>query len=283
LLSAYILSLREGIEAALVLGIVLGALRQMRRPELNASIWLGAGSAAFLSLLTAVLLTIFGLELKDPAEAIFEISTMLLAAGILTWMIFWMSQRARHLKDDLASGVLKASQTGKWSLFGLAFLAVLREGVELALFLTAAAISSGERQTILGALSGLASAGLLGWFLFTTTARLNLKRFFQITGILLVFFAAGLVAHSLQEFNEFGWIPAGIQHVWNLNPILNDQSPLGQVLATLFGYNGSPSLTEVLAYAIYFTVVILGLQWMGSKYGQTAARHGLKNGPQQQS
>ena len=265
MLSSYILSLREGIEAALVLGIVLGILRQMGRLDLSSSIWLGAGSAALLSLITAVLLTFFGLEMKDPGEAIFEVSTMLLAAGILTWMIFWMSQKAQHIKRDLESGVQKASQTGKWSLFGLAFLAVLREGVELALFLTAAAFSSSARQTILGALFGLATAGLLGWFLFSTTVRLNLKRFFQITGILLIFFAAGLVAHSLQEFNEFGWIPAGIAHVWNLNPILNDQSPLGQVLATLFGYNASPSLTEVLAYAIYFGVVLLGLQWAGSK------------------
>jgi len=265
LLSSYILSLREGIEAALVLGIVLGILRQMGRLDLSSSVWLGAGSAALLSLITAVLLTFFGLEMKDPAEAIFEVSTMLLAAGILTWMIFWMSQKAQHIKRDLESGVQKASQSGKWSLFGLAFLAVLREGVELALFLTAAAFSSSARQTILGALFGLVTAGLLGWFLFSTTVRLNLKRFFQITGILLIFFAAGLVAHSLQEFNEFGWIPAGIAHVWNLNPILNDQSPLGQVLATLFGYNGSPSLTEVLAYVIYFGVVLLGLQWAGAK------------------
>ena len=265
MLSSYILSLREGIEAALVLGIVLGILRQMGRLDLSSSVWLGAVSAALLSLITAVLLTFFGLELKDPAEAIFEISTMLLAAGILTWMIFWMSQKAQDIKRDLESGVQKASQTGKWSLFGLAFLAVLREGVELALFLTAAAFSSSARQTLLGALFGLATAGLLGWFLFSTTVRLDLKRFFQITGILLIFFAAGLVAHSLQEFNEFGWIPAGIAHVWNLNPILNDQSPLGQVLATLFGYNASPSLTEVLAYVIYFGVVLLGLQWAGSK------------------
>jgi high-affinity iron transporter len=273
LVSAFVLSLREGIEAALVLGIVLSMLRQMSRLDLAAPVWLGAGSAAILSLITAVLLTIFGLELKDPGEAIFEISTMLLAAGILTWMIFWMSRRARQVKQELESGVQKASEAGKWSLFGLAFLAVLREGVELALFLTAAAISSGERQTLIGALFGLATAGLLGWVLFASTVRLDLKRFFQITGILLIFFAAGLVAHSLQVFNELGWIPAGIQHVWNLNPILNDQSAVGQVLATLFGYNGSPSLTEVLAYLIYFGVVGLGLWWTGSK-----SVRGIQNG-----
>jgi high-affinity iron transporter len=272
LLSSYILSLREGLEAALVLGIVLGALRQMRRLDLSAAVWFGAGSAALLSLVSAVLLTGFGLELKDPAEAIFEAITMLLAAGILTWMIFCMSQRTRHLKNDLESGVQKASRTGKWSLFGLAFLTVLREGVELALFLTAAAFSSSARQTILGALFGLATAALLGWSLFATTVRLDLRRFFQVTGILLIFFAAGLVAHSLHEFVELGWVPSVIEHVWNLNPILSDQSTLGQVLATLFGYNGSPSLTEVLAYAFYFGAVVLGLRWAGSKSAQSAQK-----------
>jgi high-affinity iron transporter len=268
LLSSYILSLREGLEAALILGIVLGALRQMHRLDLFASVWFGAGSAALLSLITAILLTRLGLELKDPAEAIFEALTMLLAAGILTWMIFWMSQRTRNLKNDLESGVQKASQVGKWSLFGLAFLAVLREGVELALFLAAAAFSSGARQTILGTLFGLGTAALLGWSLFATTVRLNLRRFFQVTGILLIFFAAGLVAHSFHEFIELGWVPSIIEHVWNLNPILNDQSTLGQLLATLFGYNASPSLTEVLAYTFYFGLVLLGLQWAGLKSAQ---------------
>ena len=272
MLSSYILSLREGLEAAMILGIVLGVLRQMDRLDLSGPVWFGAGSAALLSLVTAVLLTGLGLELKDPAEAIFEAITMLLAAALLTWMIFWMSQRARHLKNDLEAGIQKAFQAGKWSLFGLAFLAVLREGVELALFLTAAAFSSGARQMVLGSLFGLGTAGLLGWSLFATSVRLNLRRFFQVTGILLIFFAAGLVAHSLHEFNLLGWVPPVIEHVWNLNPILDEQSTLGQVLGTLFGYNGSPSLTEVLAYAFYFGVVGLGLQWAGSKSAQAAQK-----------
>jgi high-affinity iron transporter len=265
LLSSFILSLREGLEAALIIGMVLGALRQMHRLDLSGSIWLGAGSAALISLVTAILLTRLSFELKDPAEAIFEAITMLTATGILTWMIFWMSKQGRHLKSDLESGVQKASQAGKWSLFGLAFLAVFREGVELALFLTAAAFSASGRQTIVGALFGLGAASLLGWFLFATTIRLNLRRFFQVTGLLLIFFAAGLVAHSLQAFNELGWVPSVIEHIWNLNPILNDQSTLGQVLAALFGYNASPSLTEVLAYAGYLGIVVLISQLAGHR------------------
>jgi high-affinity iron transporter len=132
--------------------------------------------------------------------------------------------------------------------------------VELALFLAAAAFSSSGPQTAPGALLGLGTAALLGWALFASTLRLNLRRFFQVTGVLLVFFAAGLVAHSLNEFNQLGWVPSVIGHIWNINRILNDQSTFGQVMATLFGYNASPSLTEALAYAGYFGIVI-GVLW----------------------
>lgn len=262
MLPSFILSLREGLEAALIIGIVLGALRQMQRRPLASAVLAGAGSAAVLSLLAAVLLTRFGLELKDPGEAIFEGLTMLLAAGILTWMIFWMSRRSRQMKVELEAGVKRAAQGGKWSLFGLAFFAVLREGVELALFLTAATFSSTALKTILGALLGLGTAVLVGWSFFATTIRLELRRFFQVTGFLLLLFAAGLVGRGVGELVEVGWLPALIEHVWDLNHVIDIQSIAGQTLAALFGYNASPSLMEILAYAGYTAAVLFGL-WVG--------------------
>jgi len=271
LLPSYILSLREGLEAALVIGIILGALRQMQRRNLASAIWAGAGSAALLSLFTAILLTRLGLELKDPGEAIFEGLTMLLAAGLLTWMIFWMNRRARNMKAELESGVQHASQSGRWSLFGLAFIAVLREGVELALFLTAATFSSNDRQTILGALLGLGTAILLGWSFFATTVRLDLRRFFQVTGFLLLLFAAGLVAKGVGELVEVGWIPALIEHAWDLESLISTESVLGQTLGALFGYSASPALMQVLAYAAYFGAVLLGLLAAGRKRPSAAA------------
>jgi high-affinity iron transporter len=264
MLPSYILSLREGLEAALVIGIVLGSLRQLHRQDMVSAIWAGAGSAALLSLLTAVVLTRLGLELMDPAEAIFEAITMLLAAGILTGMIFWMSRRARSMKADLESSVKNASQAGKWSLFGLAFFSVLREGVELALFLTAATFSSSASQTILGGMLGLGTAALLGWSFFATTVRLDLRRFFQVTGFLLLLFAAGLVARGAGEFVQVGWIPALIPHVWDLGGVISTESLLGQTLGTLFGYSADPSLTQVLAYVGYFGAVLLGL-WTANR------------------
>jgi high-affinity iron transporter len=259
MLPSFILSLREGIEAALVIGIVLASVRQIRRLDLTSAIWAGTGSAVLISLLTAILLTRLGLEMKDPGEAIFEGITMLLAAGILTWMIFWMSRRSRTMKSELESSVLRASQAGKWSLFGVAFIAVLREGVELALFLTAATFSSSTPETILGGLLGLGTAILLGWSFFATTVKLDLRRFFQVTGFLLLLFATGLVSRSAGELVLVGWIPALIGHVWDLGGIVSEGSILGQTLGALFGYSASPSLMQVLVYAAYFGAVLVGL------------------------
>jgi high-affinity iron transporter len=265
MLPSFILSLREGIEAALVIGIVLASVRQLRRLDLTSAIWAGTGSAALVSLLTAILLTRLGLELKDPGEAIFEGITMLLAAGILTWMIFWMSVRSRNMKADLEFSVLRASHAGKWSLFGLAFIAVLREGVELALFLTAATFSSSATATILGGLLGLGTAILLGWSFFATTVRLDLRRFFRVTGFLLLLFAAGLIGRSAGELVLVGWIPALIGHVWDLGGIVSEASVLGQTLGALFGYSASPSLMQVLVYAAYFVPVLVGILTAGRK------------------
>lgn len=265
MLPTYLLSLREGLEAALIIGIVLGALSKIRRTDLAPAVWLGALSAVGVSILTAILLTGFGMSLEAEAEQIFEGITMLIAAGILTWMIFWMRKQARFLKSELEAGVNKAAaSTGKGSMFWLAFIAVVREGIELALFITAAffagdqsQVTSNIIQTLAGTILGLGTAILLGWTLFATTVRLDLRRFFQVTGILLILFAAGLVAHGIHEFNEVGWIPAIVEHIWDVNAIVDENSVTGQLLKTLFGYNGNPSLTEMMAYFAYLIVVTI--------------------------
>jgi len=260
MLASYLLSLREGLEIALIIGILLGALRQMRRTEFIPTLWLGTLTATALSFLTAIVLTRFGLELKDPGEAIFEGITMIVAAGLLTWMIFWMNRQARFMKSNLEADVQRASQTGKRAIFFVAFISVLREGIELALFLTASVFATDAQQTVLGAFLGLGTAILLGWSIFAAMVRLDLRRFFQVTGILLILFAGGLVAHGVHEFNEVGWIPPVIEHVWDVNSIVSANSIFGQLLKALFGYNPTPSLTELLAYVAYFAAIGLGLR-----------------------
>ncbi|MEW6084154.1 MAG: iron uptake transporter permease EfeU [Chloroflexota bacterium] len=264
MLPTFLLSLREGLEAALIIGIVLGALTKIRRSDLSPAVWLGALSAVVVSILTAVLLTSFGMSLEETAEQIFEGVTMLIAAGILTWMIFWMSKQARFLKSELEDGVNKAAASaGKRAVFWLAFVAVVREGVELAIFVTAAffvgdntEVANNVTQTLAGTILGLGTAVLLGYTLFATTVRLDLRRFFQVTGLLLILFAAGLVAHGVHEFNEVGWIPPVIEHVWDVNAILDENSVAGLLMKTLFGYNGNPSLTEMIAYFGYLIVIL---------------------------
>ncbi len=265
MLASLLLSLREGLEAALIIGILFGTLKKIRREDLAPTLWAGTLSALALSAAAALALNSLGAALEGAAEQIFEGITMLLAAAVLTWMIFWMARQAHSLRHELEASVRKAAlQTGRLALFALAFLAVIREGVELALFLTATAFTAGGQQTLLGALLGLALAVLLGWGLFTATLKLDLRRFFQVTSALLLVFAAGLVAHGVHEFNEAGWIPVIIEHVWDINYLLDEKSTLGEVLKALFGYNGNPSLSEVLAYWGYFAAILLGLRWQRS-------------------
>lgn len=261
MLPAFLLSLREGLEAALIVGIVLGALQKMKRPNLRPAVWVGVAGAVLISLLTGGLLAALGLSLNGQAEKIFEGSTMLLAAGVLTWMIFWMGRQSRALRADLENNVQQAAVSGasRRALFALAFLAVAREGIELALFVSAAAFALQGGGMLSGTLLGLAVAILLGRLLFSATLRLDLRRFFQVTSILLILFAAGLVAHGVHEFNEAGWIPPFIEHLWDVNPWLDEDSTLGSILKALFGYNGNPSLTETLAYLAYTGLVVRGM------------------------
>ena len=251
-----LLSLREGLEAALIIGIIIGALNKLHQEELKPVVWRGVAIAVVLSFVFGLGLNYLGMEFTGQLEEVFEGLAMLLAAAILTWMILWMMRHGSEIQRDLEAKTAHATLNRSGSaLFILAFLAVFREGIELALFLMAARIASDPISVLVGATFGLGGAILLGWMLFATTRRLNLRQFFQTTNVLLLFFAAGLVAYGVHELNEAGWVPAVIENVWNINHIISDKSEVGLILKALFGYNGNPSLTEVLAYLSYFIVL----------------------------
>jgi high-affinity iron transporter len=254
MLASFLLSVREGLEAALIIGIVLGVLYKLKRTDLNGAVWFGAGLAAFMSVLVAITLNLFGMEFEGTAEQIFEGVAILLAVGVLTWMIFWMQRTGGNLKREIEAKTSAAlSGKGSRGLFALAFLAVFREGIELALFLLAVEKTSSPFQTVTGAVLGLLSATALGWVLFTSARKLSLRGFFNITNVLLIILAAGLVAVGVHEFNEAGLIPSVVEHIWDINGILNDNSQLGLLLKALVGYNGNPSLTEAIAYVMYLS------------------------------
>jgi high-affinity iron transporter len=143
----------------------------------------------------------------------------------------------------------------------VAFVAVIREGVETALFLSASAFASNGLGTLAGALIGLGVAALVGWGIYAFSVRLNLKLFFNVTSAALLFFAAGLLGLAVHEYQEAGLLPLTVAHVWNLSAIMDDGSGIGGILKTLVGYNSAPSLLEVLSYLSYWVLAIVGVRW----------------------
>lgn len=262
MLAASLITLREGLEAALIVGIVLGYLKKIGRLDRQGFVWLGVTLALLLSLLLAVGLQLIGASLEGPAEEVFEGATMFLAVVVLTYMIFWMRYQARFIKKALEREIQVAVTAGHdWALFGISFISVFREGMETALFLTAAAFVTTQLETAWGGLLGLLVAITIGALIYATTVRLPVQRFFDVTSVLLLLFSAGLLANGIHEFQEAGILPVFIEHLWDTNFILDENSPLGQLLKALFGYNGNPSLLEVAGYLGYWLIVPTVVRW----------------------
>jgi len=243
------------MEAALIIGIVLGVLAHLEQKGFQRYVWAGTASAVVLSLVAGGILYTLGIAFEGRLEQVFEGATMLAAATLLTWMIFWMRYHGRELTKKLEADTQEAVSTGGKALFAVAFLAVLREGLETALFLTAAAFQVSATSLLTGGLIGLGIALLLGLLFFKASRRLNLRTFFNLTGLFLLLVAAGLVAHGIHEFQEAGLLPVFVEHLWDTNSVLSENGILGSFLKALFGYNGNPSLLEVMAYFLYLAIV----------------------------
>jgi high-affinity iron transporter len=255
MIAALLIAFREGLEAALIVGIVLSYLKRMGYRR-QAAVWWGVASAVTVSVVAGVALQALDVAFEGRGEQLFEGITMFLAAGVLTWTIFWMQRQARSIRAELETGVRQAVTSGnRWALFALAFVAVVREGIETALFLTAAAFSATPAQTLIGGGLGLALAVAVGWLLFVVSVRLDVRAFFRMTSVLLILFAAGLVAHGVHELQEASLLPVIVEHVWDINPTLDENSMVGSILKALFGYNGNPSLLEVVSYVAYYLVI----------------------------
>lgn len=254
--ASFLITLREGLEAALIVGIILAYLARTGNQKKAGAVWWGVALSVLVSLVAgaAIFLTAGGIESR--AEALFEGTAMLTAVGVLTYMIFWMRRQAINIRAHLQAQVQTALETGSLVALGtLAFVAVGREGIETALFMFAAAKTATPLAATAGGLFGLAAAVSLGYLLYRGTYRLNLRAFFNVTSLLLLLFAAGLLAHGIHEFHEAALIPAVVDPVWDTNGVLNENSTLGSFLKALFGYNGNPSLIEVLAYFSYLALV----------------------------
>ena len=254
--ASFLITLREGLEAALIVGIVLSVLRKLGQQNRDRSVWLGVGAAVLVSVAAGLVLKALGVAFEGRGEEIFEGIAMLLAAGVLTWMIFWMQRQGRQVQAELERDVRHAVSIGSsWALFSLAFVAVVREGIETVLFLTAAAFSTTPTQTLIGGSLGLVVALILGWLIFAAGKRLDVRAFFRFTSVLLILFAAGLFAHGIHELQEAALLPTLVEHVWDINHILDEKGSVGVFLKALFGYNGNPSLLEVGGYVVFFAVI----------------------------
>lgn len=256
---SFLITLREGLEAALIVGIILAYLAKTGNRGKFGVIWIGVGLSVLMSVLVgaAIFLTAGGLE--GRSEELFEGVAMFTAAGVLTYMIFWMRRQAINIRAHLQHQLSTVLESGSPAALGLlAFVAVGREGIETALFMFAAAKAATPAAAMTGGLLGLVASVVLGYLLYRGTYRLNLRVFFNVTSVLLLLFAAGLLAHGIHEFHEAGVIPPVIDEIWNTNHILPERSTIGSFAAALLGYNGNPSLVEALAYATY----LLFVGWM---------------------
>ena len=261
--SGLLTGLREGVEAALIVSIILAYLAKTGNRRHFQTIFWGAGVAIGVSAVLGIALFVTVGSFQEPYEQIFEGATMLLAAAVVTWMLFWMRRQAASVKGDLQAAVDRALDQGTARALGfLAFVAVIREGIETSLFLTGqvASADGGAGSVLVGAVIGLAVALLLGIGFYQGSRRLNLAAFFRWTGIALVFIAGGLLAHATHEFIEVGVITFGTQTLFDLSGILPHDpeagNVLGQFLRALFGYSATPEITTFVVWLGYVVVVL---------------------------
>ena len=262
MLPSFVIALREGIEAALIVSIILAYLKQLGATDRSRLVWWGTGLAVLLSAAVGTAIFAAGAEFEGKAEEIFEGLVTLAAVAVLTWMIFWMRRQSARIKSELQEKVDAALVVGGLALAGLAFFAVLREGIETALFLFAAAKGTAVEGTtvdassqIIGAVLGLTVAIVLGVLLYRGGIRMNLRSFFRVTGLILIVVAAGLVAYSLHELQEAGWLPILEGHAFDLSAGLPDDEGVGAILRGLVGYNADPTWLEVVGWFGYLVIV----------------------------
>jgi high-affinity iron transporter len=261
--SGLLTGLREGVEAALIVSIILAYLAKTGNRRHFPRVFLGVGLAVALSVGAGagLWLTVGGFE--EPYEQLFEAITMLVAAGVVTWMLFWMRRQSMSVKGELQAAVDRALDDGSATAIAvLAFVAVIREGIETALFLVGqmASAESGASWVVVGAVVGLVIAVLIGVGFYQGSRRLNLATFFRYTGIVLVFIAAGLVSKATHELIEIGVITFGTQPVFDLGGVLPSDSEggnvIGQFLRAMFGYAAAPELTTFVVWLTYVVVVL---------------------------
>jgi len=289
MLATLVIFLREGVEASMIVAILLAYLNRIGRRDHFRDVFLGVGAALLLATAGGVVAyeTIRSYD-GSRVQTIFETVTFVVAASVLTYMTFWMRGHARTLSRELRERT-DAALNGKarWGLGLLAFQAVGREGLETVVFTLAIIFSTTATAALSGAVIGLIGALAVAFVIYRLGHRLNLARFFTVIGVLLMIFAAGLVADAVENLQRLGWLPVLATPMWHTTSLLSESSSFGDVLHSFFGYSDAPTPLQLMLYVAYLAVVIaafLGLRsrprgaapgqsTAGSDQGQGAAAH----------
>jgi high-affinity iron transporter len=255
MLPAFVLFLREGLEASMIVSILLAALAQVGRPRaLVRAVWMGVAAALVAAALGGIVLYMTLREYDGSTfQTVFETATFLIAVVILTSMTFWMQRHSRTLKHEITA---QAAATGgsAMAIGLLSFTTVGREALESAVFTLAFAFKENGWLLVLGALLGVAASMALAVAIYRLGYRLDYRRFFRIMGLLLLLFAAGLLGDAVQNLQTLGWLPIGTAHLWNTSGWLSEDSPLGDLLHAFIGYAESPTVLQMLAYVGFLAI-----------------------------
>ena len=273
MLATLVIFLREGVEASMIVAILLAYLNRLGKREYFRDVFLGVGAALLLATTAGVVVytTVRSYD-GTRGQTIFETATYLLAAGVLTYMTFWMRNHARSITTELRSRA-DAAMDGKarWGLALLAFQAVGREGLETVVFTLAIVFSTSPAGAVTGALIGLAGSLVIAFVIYRLGHKLNLGRFFTVIGVLLMVFAAGLLADAIENLQELGWLPVLDLPMWHTGRLLSEDSALGDVLHSFFGYSDAPTPLQLLVYVGYLVIVIAA--YLGLRSALRARRH----------
>jgi high-affinity iron transporter len=263
-LASYLIGLREGLEATLVVSILVAYVVKSGRRRQLLPLWAGVAAAVALSVLFGALLTYTETALLADSHSreLFEAITSVVAVVLVTWMIFWMRRTARRLKGELTGKLETALGVGALAVAGIAFVSVIREGLETALLFYAAAQGATSTVTPLIAISlGLLTAVLVGFALYAGALRVNLGRFFTVSGVLLVFVAAGILKYGIHDFQEAGVLPGLNVHAFDISGVLRPDSWYGATISGMFNITATPTVLETIAYLAYLVPVLLAFLW----------------------
>jgi len=258
MLGNFLIGLREGLEAALVVSILVTYLVRTERKQYIRFVTYGVSSAVIFSATIGTVLQVIEQSLSAKVEPVFAGSISILAIGFVTWMIFWMKKSARTMSGDLRNRLDVAAVAGSGLAVALmAFAAVAREGAETAVFFWAAAHANGnELVSLAGLILGLVTAVVLGVAFYRSTIKLNLSTFFKVTGVLLTIVAAGVLSYGIAEFQEIGWLPGYENVVLNLSAQLPQGSVIATVMAGLFNLSAKTTALQAVAWFSYIVVVV---------------------------